>query len=116
MNDCFARERELCLLFKRKNEAPGVCIDYSISNKSVDITVFHKEVNWDIEWGEKILNHLWKNFILAFIGYKTHCTILKYHHSENKNPITEYVFPMKSFNPENFHSPEFLNYCSDYPF
>ena len=40
--DGFARERELCLLFKRKNEASGVCIDYSISNKSVYIFVFHK--------------------------------------------------------------------------
>ena len=49
MTDCFAREWELCLLFKRKNEAPGACIDYSISNKSVDIIVFHKEGNWDIE-------------------------------------------------------------------
>ena len=40
--DGSARERELCLLFKRRNGASGVCIDYSISNKSVYIFVFHK--------------------------------------------------------------------------
>ena len=112
--DCFARERELCLLFKRRNEAPGVCIDYFISNKNANVIIFHREVNWNIKQGEKDLNRLWKNFNLAFIGYKTHCTILKYLHSENKNPITEYMFPMLSFNMENYHSPEFQNYVSGY--
>ena len=111
---CFARERELCLWFKRKNEAPGVCIDYSISNKSVDIIVFHKPGNWDIEQGRNDLNRLSKNFNLAFIGYKTHCTVLKYHNEENQNPITEYMFPMLNFNVDNFHSSEFQKYTPDY--
>ena len=112
--DGFARERELCLLFKRKNEASGVCIDYSISNKSVYIFVFHKPGNWDIEQGRNDLNRLWKNFNLAFIGYKAHCTVLKYHNAETQNAITENMFPMLNFNIENFHSPEFQKYTSDY--
>ena len=60
------------------------------------------------------LNRLWKNFNLAFIGYKAHCTVLKYHNAEIQNAITEYMFPTLNFNIENFHSPEFQKYTSDY--
>ena len=51
MVDWFSRERELCLLFI-KNRKENVSIDYSISNKSVDIVVRYKSKNdWDIEDG-----------------------------------------------------------------
>ena len=64
MEDCFARERELCFLFKRRNEAPSVSMDFAISNKrclqvftisnkSVDIIVFHKEGIIETSNGEK---------------------------------------------------------------
>ena len=112
--DCFERERELSILFKRRNEAPDIRIDYSISNKSVDIIVFHKPGNWDIEQGRKYLNRLWKNYNLAFIGHKTHCTVLNYSNINNGRPITEYMFPMLKFNIENYHSPEFVKYRPDY--
>ena len=67
--DFFHPERELCLLFKQKNEGIGVSINYSITNSSVNICIFHEEGNQNAEQGRKNLNRLWKNFNLAFIGY-----------------------------------------------
>ena len=55
MPDLFARERELCLLFI-KNRKENVSIDYSISNKSVDVIVRYKrETDWDAVVLKKIL-------------------------------------------------------------
>ena len=112
--DLFARERELCMLFIKNNKNDNISIDYSISNKSVDIIVRSKSKNdWDIEEGRKNLNRFWKNFNLAFIGYKTECVILQYRDSHFRY-ITEYFFPMIFFNLENFHSKEFLKYNNVY--
>ena len=111
MVDLFLRERELCLLFIR-NRKENVSIDYPISNKSVDIVVRYKSKNdWDIEDGRRDLNRLWRNFNLSFIGYKTECLILNYTTSNNRF-VTEYFFPMKFFNINNFHSQEFKKYES----
>ena len=41
--DLFKRERELCLLFKSRHENSEIKVDFSISNKSIDIVVFHRE-------------------------------------------------------------------------
>ena len=103
MNDLFARERELCLL-SIKNRKEDVSIDYSISNKSVDIIVRYKSKSgWDVEDGRKDFNWLWRNFNLSFTGYKTECLILNYTNQNNRF-VTEYFFPMKFFNIDNFHS------------
>ena len=77
--DLFDRERELCLLFIKNNESEGLPFDYSISNKSVDIVVHYNNQNdWDIERGRENIDRLWRNFNLAFIGYKTKCVVLNY--------------------------------------
>ena len=54
--DLFSRQRELCMLFKSQNEKAGVKIDYSISNKSFNIVVFHGESCWDVEKGRNEIN------------------------------------------------------------
>ena len=113
MSDLFARERELCLLFA-KNRKEKVSIDYSISNKSVDIIIrYNSNADWDIEDGRKDLNRLWRNFNLSFIGYKTECVILNYR-NVNGQFVTEYIFPVIFFNIDNFHSLEFEKYESKY--
>ena len=77
--DLFDRERELCLLFIKNNESEGLPFDYSISNKSVDIVVrYNNQNDWDIERGRENIDRLWRNFNLAFIGYKTKCVVLNY--------------------------------------
>ena len=114
MNDVFARERELCNLFIQKRKREKVSIDYSISNKSLDIIVrYNFEKDWDIENARVDLNRLWRNFNFAFIGYKTECLILKYE-NEKCNFVVEYFFPMQSFNIDNFHSLEFKKYDPKY--
>ena len=113
-NDVFARERELCNLFTEKRKKENVSINYSISNKSVDIIVrYNFEEDWDVEDARHDLNLLWRNFNLAFIGYKTDCLILKYENDKYKF-VTEYFFPMKSFNIDNFHSLEFQKHECKY--
>ena len=113
MTDLFALERELCLLFV-KNRKEEVSIDYSISNKSVDIIVrYISKADWNIEDGRKDLNRLWRNFNLSFIGYKTECVILN-NRNLNGQFVTEYFFPMKFFNIDNFFSQEFKKYESKY--
>ena len=112
--DLFARERELCLLFIKNNKKNDISFDYSISNKSVDIIVLSdSEKGWDVEEGRRNLNRLWKNFYLAFIGYKTDCVILQYRDSHWRY-VTEYFFPMIYFNLENFHSKDFEKYNNEY--
>ena len=96
----------------RRNER--VFIDSSISNKSVDVLVYYKDKSdWDIESGEIDLNCLWRNFNLAYIGYKTECLILNYFNSRGYH-VTEYVFPMSFFDIDNFHSKEFKKYDPKY--
>ena len=105
--DLFERERELCMLFIKDNESEGLSFDYSISNKSVDLVVrYNNQNDWDIGKGRENINRLWRNFNLAFIGYKTNCVVLNYRTIHNKF-VTEYFFPMIKFNIENFHSKEF---------
>ena len=94
--------------------AEGLSFDFSISNSSVDLIVrYNKQVDWDIEKGRFNINHFWRNFNLAFIGYKTECVVLNYRNVHNKF-VTEYFFPMIKFNIENFHSKEFSNYNNEY--
>ena len=112
--DFFARERELCLLFIKNNENGNVSFDFSISNKSVDIIVRYKLKDfWDVEKGRENLNRLWKNFNLAFIGYKTECLTVQYKDVHNRY-VVKYYFPMLFFNIENFHSKEFQKYNNEY--
>ena len=112
--DFFARERELCLLFIKNNKKDNISFDYSISNKSVDIIVrSSSETGWNVEEGRRNLNRLWKNFDLAFIGYKTDCVVLQYCYSHWRY-VTEYFFPMIFFNLENFHSKDFEKYNNVY--
>ena len=112
--DIFERERELCMLFIKNNSAKNLSFDFSISNSSVDLIVrYQKESDWDIEKGRFEINRLWRNFNLAFIGYKTECVVLNYR-TVHKRIVTEYFFPMIKFDIENFHSKEFSNYNNEY--
>ena len=113
--DLFDHERELCMLFIKNNESDGLSFDYSISNTSVDLVVLYNNQNdWDIEKGRENINRFWRNFNLAFIGYKTKRVVLNYRTVHNKF-VTEYFFPMIKFNLENFHSKEFRNnYNNEY--
>ena len=105
--DLFARERELCMPFIKNNMATNLSFDYSITNESVDIIVrYNSEKEWDIEKGRQNLDKLWRNFNLAFIGYKTNCVVLNYRSKTNKF-VTEYFFQMINFNFENFRSKEY---------
>ena len=59
MNDAFARERELCNLFIERRKKKNVSINYSFSNKSVDIIVrYNFEQDWDVEDARNDLNRL----------------------------------------------------------
>ena len=113
--DLFERDRELCMLFIKNNESEALSFDYSISNKSVDLVVrYNNQSHWDVEKGRENVNRLWRNFNLAFIGYKSNCVVLNYRTVHNKF-VTEYFFPMIKFNVENFHSKEFReNYSNEY--
>ena len=114
MGDLFTRERELCTLLMKNRRNECVSIDYSISNKSVDVLVYYKnKANWNIKSGESGLNRLWRNFNLAYIGYKTECLTLNYSDGRGFH-VTEHVFPMKYFNIVNFHSEEFKKYDPSY--
>ena len=112
MTDLFHRERELCLLFEERNESEHVSIRYPIDNSAVTIFVAHGNNYRDVEKERKTLNRLGKNFKLDFIGYLNECVVLRYF--DHDGPLTEYNFPMVCFNVDNYHSPEFLNYLSDY--
>ena len=107
--DLFARERELCELFIRNRRDENTKFTYDISNRAVEICVYYnKRKHWSSSNGENDLNRLWRNFNLAFIGYKDTCLVLKYR--KNNVYVTEYLFPMLYFNVDNFHSLEFQNY------
>ena len=96
--DLFERERELCMLFIKNNESEALSFDYSISNKLVDLVVrYNNQSDWDVEKGRENVNRLWRNFNLAFIGYKSNCVLLNYRTVHNKF-VTEYFFPMIKFN------------------
>ena len=111
--DLFSRERELCELFIRNKRDENVKFTYDISNKAVEIRVHYKKrKHWRPLNGENDLNRLWRNFDLAFIGYKETCFVLNYR--KNNFYVTEYLFPMLYFNVDNFHSSEFQNYEPSY--
>ena len=113
--DVFSRERELCELFIRNRRDENIKFTYDISNKAVEICVhYKKKKHWRPSNGESDLNRLWRNFNLAFIGYKEKCLVLNYR--KNNFYLTEYLFPMIYFNIDNFHSLEFKNYESGYYF
>ena len=80
------------MLFIKNNESDGLSFGYSISNTSADLVVRYNNKNdWDIEKGRENINRLWRNFNLAFIGYKTKCVVLNYRTVHNKF-VTEYFF------------------------
>ena len=81
-------------------------------NPYIFYVFYSDKEDWNIENGEKDLNRLWKNFNLAFIGYKSECVTLNY--PSNGLYVTEYFFPMKYFNIDNFYSLEFQKYESEY--
>ena len=112
--DIFERERELCMLFIKNNSSENLSFDFSISNSSVDLIVcYNKQTDWDKEKTRSEINRLWRNFNLAFIGYKSECIVLNYRTAHAKF-VTEYCFSMIKFNLENFHSKEFSNYNNEY--
>ena len=110
--DIFVRERELCLLFIKDNKSDGLSFDFVISNSSVDLIVKYSNPNqWDTEKGRREIDKLWKNFNLAFIGYKSHCNVLQYRTFDS---FYETVSFYLKFNMENFQSSEFNKYDNLY--
>ena len=90
--DLFKRERELCLLFKSRYENNKIKIDCSLSNKGVDILVFHDGNEWDIQKSREEVDSLWMDFNLAFIiGYKPKCNVNNYRH-ESGSFVTDTYF------------------------
>ena len=70
--DIFECERELCLLFIKNNKSESLSFDFSISNSSVDLIVrYNNQTDWNIEKEREDINCLWRNFNLAFIGYRS---------------------------------------------
>ena len=55
--------------------------------------VFHRENKWDFEKGRLEIDQLWKDFNVAFIGYKPNCSVIRYKHDSGAF-VTEYMFPM----------------------
>ena len=77
--DIFERERELCMLFIKHNKSESLSFDFSISNSSVDLIVrYNNQTDWNIEKGRQDINRLWRNFNLAFIGYRSECIVLNF--------------------------------------
>ena len=106
----FERERELCELFIKNMKKKDIKFTYDISTNAVSICVCYKDrYGWSNSEGKKYLNKLWKNFNLAFIGYKDRCLVLKYDRNKNhfRDYFTEYLFPMIRSNIDNFYSSEF---------
>ena len=106
----FERERELCELFIKNSKRNHAKFTYNISAKAVSICVcYEKKADWSNSDGERYLNRLWRNFNLAFIGFRDRCLVLKYNRKKNyfRDYFTEYLFPMLHFNMENFYSLEF---------
>ena len=113
--DVFQRERELRDLFIRHWKTDSVSINYFLSNKSVDIIVrYNFEENWDTEAARNDLDRLWRNFNLAFISHDTKCYVIKDFYAHCNKFCVEYIFPMKFFNIDNFHSEEFKIYDAKY--
>ena len=111
--DLFARERELSEVFITNRKYDNLRFEYNISNRGVEILVCYKyKGDWNVKNGRNDLNRLWKNFNLAFIGYKNKCVVLDY--ERDGMHVTEYLFPMVFFNTDNFHSLEFRQYDPNY--
>ena len=109
----FARERELCETIIRNRKDDELKFSYDISNKYASVFVHYKNrKDWNVENGKHDLNRLWKNFNLAFIGYKPQCLVLNY--KKDNIYTTEYMFPMLHFNIENVHSLDFQKYEANY--
>ena len=74
--DIFERERELCMLFIKNNKSENLSFDFSISNSSVELIVrYNNQTDWNSEKGREDINRLWRNFNLAFIGYRSEDTV-----------------------------------------
>ena len=73
--DVFVPQRELCKLFKLKNK--NFEIQFKINSKEVVIYVYHLG-KWASEEGYIILNELFRNFKLLFLGWKDFCNVLNY--------------------------------------
>ena len=74
--DIFERETELCMLFIKNNKSESLSFDFSISNSSVDLIVrYNNQTDWNSEEGREDINRLWRNFNLAFIGYRSECIV-----------------------------------------
>ena len=113
MEDLFKRERDLCILFMKNRQNDKISIEYFISNKSVDVLIFHKhKADWNVENGKQDIDRLWRNFNLAFVGYKRDCLVFNYR--ARGLYVTEYTFPMHHFNIDNFHSADFQKYEPSY--
>ena len=104
----FERERELCELFIKNMKRQEIKFTYDINTSAVSIYVCYKSsCDWNDSDGRKYLNKLWKNFNLAFIGYRHRCIVLKHNRKNFRDCLTEYLFPMIHFNIDNFYSPDF---------
>ena len=111
----FFNEREDFVIFLYDTGKQTVSINYFLSNKSVDIIVcYNFEENWDVEAARDDLNRLWRKFNPAFIGYDTKCYVIKNFYAHCNKFGVEYIFPMKFFNIDNFHSEEFKIYDAKY--
>ena len=68
--DIFEREKELCELFREKEEKKGVSITDNVSSKALVIWVqYDTGDHRDWKRGELILSCLIKNFKLDKVGY-----------------------------------------------
>ena len=86
----------------------NVKITYEINTAAVSIVVSYRGLDWNDLYGKKYLNKpIWKQFNLAYIGYRHKCLTLKYERKKYKDNLIEYFFPMRHFNVDNYYSSEF---------
>ena len=104
----FDRETLLCEIFIKKMKRKNVKLTYEVNTFCVSIFVCYKSNgDWNVLASKKYLNKLWKDFNLAFIGYRHRCLVLNYRRKKFKDSVTEYLFPMKHFSIDNFYSSDF---------
>ena len=100
--DVFEREKELCEIFRDKEEK-SASISYNVSSKGLVIWVqYDTENHWDWKRGELILTILIKNFKLDKVGYNEKLNVLRYKSPYwDPHPFTvEYYSPCPKFDSE----------------
>ena len=116
----FEREKELCELFRNKEEEKNISISYNVSSEAVVIWVYY-DTEDDSDWkrGELIISTLIKNFKLDKVRYKEKPNVLRYNspYWESYALTVEYYSPCSKFDYKVFfYDLSFQEYNTEYNF